>query len=80
VGSLSTCQSSVSGYEGVYDLSGNVWELEDSCNGQSGKADLCRIRVGSFLNDSYSLRCDLDISPGRDNSVISVGFRCCSDP
>jgi hypothetical protein len=29
-GSLSTCQPSVSGYAGVYDLSGNVWEWEDS--------------------------------------------------
>jgi len=31
VATLSTCQSSVSGYTGVYDLSGNVAEWEDSC-------------------------------------------------
>jgi formylglycine-generating enzyme len=75
VGSLSTCQSSVSGYVGVYDLSGNVWEWEDSCSGG------CRVRGGSF---SYStilgLRCDHSNVVDRSSRESDIGFRRCSDP
>jgi formylglycine-generating enzyme required for sulfatase activity len=81
-GSLRICQSSSSGYKGVYDLSGNVWEWEDSCSDTYGLSDNCRLRGGSFNRDDIGLRCDSD----SDSDFLSrdptggdvIGFRCCS--
>lgn len=81
VGSLSTCQSLVSGYTGVYDLSGNMHEWEDSCSGSSGSTDLCRLRGGAFTYQYDStLRCDYDSIGGhkRDDHSAYIGFRCCA--
>ena len=82
VASMSGCQSSVSGYVGVYDLSGNVWEWENSCNGNTGNSDRCRVRGGSFDNDGSALRCDYDHGYGYHRDSVSglIGFRCCSSP
>lgn len=47
VGYLQSCQAPVP-YAGVYDMSGNVWEWEDSCDSTStGATAHCRIRGGS---------------------------------
>jgi formylglycine-generating enzyme required for sulfatase activity len=77
VGTLSTCQSSVTGYTRVYDLSGNVWEWEDSCNG-IGDSARCRLRGGSFLNSSAWLGCGADISNLRSYVYGDIGLRCCA--
>lgn len=82
VGSHPRCQSLVEGYGGVSDLTGNVWEWEDSCSGNAGAADLCRRRGGSFgggIGDGGNQRCDEDSSLARNDSRVNVGFRCCAD-
>jgi sulfatase modifying factor 1 len=81
VGSLPGCQSSVSGYAGVYDLSGNLQEWEDSCNGTTGDQDKCRVRGGAFLGrvDTF-LRCNYGLHTNRGSGNGGTGFRCCSDP
>jgi formylglycine-generating enzyme required for sulfatase activity len=78
VGAAGECQSSGS-YEGVYDLSGNVAELEDSCDGTTGANDLCRIRGGSFYAPGGGLRCRAEDSRHRSEGDRHIGFRCCSD-
>jgi formylglycine-generating enzyme required for sulfatase activity len=79
VGTLITCQSSVSGYGGVYDLSGNVYEWEDSCSG-TGQSARCRMRSGSFLYGGDAL-CSIDfIDDFRSYGLEYVGLRCCSSP
>jgi hypothetical protein len=80
VGTMTSCQSIVNGYAGVYDLIGNVDEWEDSCD----SFDLCRIRGGSFVSES--LRCDIDDNQDgaadgaadRYRSSNDTGFRCCA--
>lgn len=76
-GNLASCQG---GFPGLFDMSGNVWEWEDSCDG-TGK---CRVRGGSFADPdtSEAHRCAYDYAFGnntRDASFNSLGFRCCLD-
>jgi formylglycine-generating enzyme required for sulfatase activity len=78
VGSMSGCQSSVAGYQGVYDLSGNVYEWEDSCDGTTGQQDQCRLRGGSFAYVGGVLRCDGGDYDLRSVARGSVGLRCCA--
>lgn len=74
VGTLESCQTPA----GVFDLSGNVWEWEDCCNG-SGPAAYCKIRGGSAFNaGSTSLRCVENGTGDRNHFYPQVGFRCCS--
>ena len=84
VGSLVNCKSTQTGYTGVYDLSGNAWEWEDSCDGTTGSSDLCRVRGGSFAYaNPGDLRCgDDSTDPHADRLSVdpTLGFRCCSDP
>lgn len=79
VGSLSSCQSSAGGYEGVYDLNGNVREWQDACQTNVG-LQLCRVTGGSYLDDANVSRCGYDGNAFRTFQSYVVGFRCCSDP
>lgn len=74
-GSLYDCAS----WEGVLDLSGNVTEWEDSCDGDEGGSDLCSVRGGSFASEAEELRCDGDDARERSARMADLGFRCCVD-
>jgi formylglycine-generating enzyme required for sulfatase activity len=64
---------------GVYDLSGNVFEFEDSCTGYKDQNDVCPIRGGAFSAFSGQLTCDAPNCLYRFQALEDVGFRCCSD-
>jgi formylglycine-generating enzyme len=72
VGGLPTCQG---GYDGIYDMSGNVWEWTNSCNDQNE----CRRRGGSLYSNAVNARCGIDSVRSRDYRADSQGFRCCAD-
>ena len=83
VASMSNCQSAVSGYQGVYDMSGNAREWLDCCNGLAGTEGSCRTRGGSFESDEGQiLSCSGYGSndSGRVVQLPTIGFRCCSSP
>jgi formylglycine-generating enzyme required for sulfatase activity len=76
-GSMPNCQSSVSGYHGVYDLTGNVYEWEDSCD-EEGLGGFCRLRGGTFYGSDVVLRCAGSDYLVRGLVLNNIGFRCCS--
>jgi Sulfatase-modifying factor enzyme 1 len=89
--SLANCEG---GYPGLYDMSGNAAEWEDSCDGNVGSADHCAERGGSYLDynsgqGNYSASCNSsqsatpNASPRLDRrnaAMPTLGFRCCWDP
>jgi formylglycine-generating enzyme required for sulfatase activity len=67
----------VGGYEGVFDLSGNVWEWEDHCDG-----DRCANRGGAWGHTELALSCpfaSVGYYQDRDIARADTGFRCCGD-
>lgn len=74
---LTTCEG---GYPGLFDMSGNAWEWEDSCDadGADPAKTSCSIRGGDFSEGPSTMGCASSVSqdrigPGR------FGFRCCSN-
>lgn len=81
VGSHSACQSTVTGYSNIYDMSGNVAEWEDACGYPDGAEGQCHLRGGSFDDTQLELSCKtIDGTKTRNHRSGFVGFRCCSDP
>ncbi|MBI5531320.1 MAG: SUMF1/EgtB/PvdO family nonheme iron enzyme [Deltaproteobacteria bacterium] len=79
-GVLQSCQGT-GAYAGVFDMSGNAQEWEDSCNGLQGGADLCQVRGGAFSSGDgkSTLRCSSGlVTVRRDTADPALGFRCCS--
>jgi formylglycine-generating enzyme required for sulfatase activity len=67
------------GYRGLFDLSGNVSEWEDSCESPSGSGDVCRIRGGSVDDFNQGLSCGSDYADPRSAVGGGLGFRCCAE-
>ena len=78
VGSLSSCVATQSSSEGVYDLSGNVWEWEDSCDEYVNDHDFCYFRSGSFNSGRDLLGCAVHMWAERGDYGYDAGLRCCS--
>jgi sulfatase modifying factor 1 len=78
VGTMTQCQSTISGYTGVYDLSGNVWEWEDSCNDTTGQSDQCRLRGGSkcVKREGYAACC---VASSGYSGCTSLSLECDHD-
>jgi formylglycine-generating enzyme required for sulfatase activity len=72
------------GPTGPYQMTGNVAEWEDSCDGTGANAN-CHVRGGSHNsgNTAEALRCDVNRTEQRvpsradDEKLADIGFRCC---
>jgi len=73
-GSLPDCKTP----EGVYDLSGNVWEWLADTATEGDPADLMG---GGFGNDGKSMACEQNERIGQPvtQQGAAIGFRCCRD-
>src|SRR5205814_8830415 len=63
------------GYGGLYDMTGNVEEWIDSCQG-----DTCKAFGGSFQSATEQPKCISFLADKRMVSAERRGFRCCSKP
>ena len=72
--STNVCQGAA---PSLYDMSGNVAEWEDSCNGTAGASDDCHVRGGSFQQQQAALECKANRAQKRDAKLADVGLRCC---
>ncbi|MDI1443684.1 SUMF1/EgtB/PvdO family nonheme iron enzyme [Polyangium sp. 6x1] len=76
VGSLAGC---VGGLPGLLDMSGNLWEWEDACDGATGENDTCRRRGGGYASLATDLDCPTAGGEARGVANATTGFRCCAD-
>ncbi|GAC1394144.1 MAG: hypothetical protein NVSMB47_02680 [Polyangiales bacterium] len=77
VASLGSC---VGGFDGLFDLSGNVREWTDTCFGAtSGGRGNCQVRGGAYSSDPGHLACDQPFYPPPDSTLEDIGFRCCAE-
>ena len=78
VGALATCVGGAS--SALRDMSGNLYEWEDSCDANVGASDSCHIRGGGYLTPgSLNLSCAGSgvAIPRGSATFVDVGFRCC---
>lgn len=75
VGSLLGCTG---GYPGIFDMTGNVYEWEDSCDTDTAAAH-CVQRSGGFFDPSGpSQTCAYSRVAAAGFADNDIGFRCCS--
>lgn len=70
----------VGGYDGLFDMVGNVEEWQDSCGGDGGATEYCRDQAGTYgyPADRTAARCDLLDTDQRNYQGPDVGIRCCA--
>lgn len=71
-GSMEGCEG---GVEGVFDMSGNAFELVAPENAAS---EYYRLLGGMFLNGNDSLLCSMFTIAERPQDINGAGFRCCT--
>lgn len=75
VGSFKQCVGAPSG---VFDMSGNVAEWVDSCNGSANSYDQCTVMSGDYYSNDQDSRCIRTQTRNRNDIYDdTIGFRCC---
>jgi sulfatase modifying factor 1 len=77
VGQAAGC---LGGIAGLYDMSGNVSEWENSCVEEDGGPGRCSWRGGSYVDDDAgALRCGSASTGPRTLAPPGMGIRCCKN-
>ncbi|MBX3188463.1 MAG: SUMF1/EgtB/PvdO family nonheme iron enzyme [Labilithrix sp.] len=76
--SVGTSPGCVGGPPGLFDMSGNIAEWDDSCvTSAGGPDDSCAYRGGEFFHSPEGLTCrEVEVFP-RNNTAPWGGIRCC---
>ncbi|CAN5414517.1 hypothetical protein BH09MYX1_BH09MYX1_64170 [soil metagenome] len=75
---VATYPSCVGGYSGLFDMTGNVAEWIDQCNG-TAKNSACKSQGGDYGSNDNGSKCDSTQDRSRDDANNDwIGFRCCS--
>lgn len=81
VGDAGSRPGCVGGYDGLWDMVGSVFEFENSCSGDNGKTDLCKVRGGSWFHPEATFSSCVGVGrrDTRDEWNNDFGIRCCAD-
>jgi formylglycine-generating enzyme required for sulfatase activity len=78
VASFPSCHAPAGPLATIFDMTGNVLEWEDACDGPTSEAN-CRVRGGWFKSPSEeSLKCSYGATRTRATVEASMGIRCCA--
>jgi formylglycine-generating enzyme required for sulfatase activity len=78
-GSRTGCAGTAKPYSEVFDLSGNVFEWENSCTASpKSTTTRCRTRGGGNMSGTTAT-CAKDDLTNVDTRLAGFGFRCCRD-
>jgi formylglycine-generating enzyme required for sulfatase activity len=67
------------GFADLLNMSGNVAEWENSCQGAASSDDSCGVRGGSYTSPQSGLDCASPDNYARNTTSKFIGFRCCAD-
>jgi formylglycine-generating enzyme required for sulfatase activity len=71
------------GFPGLYGMSGNAAEWEDTCSSSAyndPSTDMCTVRGGSVSDyDPTQLACSSSNDDKRNAQLPIIGFRCCAE-
>ena len=79
VGTFPNCKGTIPPFDAVFDLSGNVHEWTNDCDGTAGEADICLIRGGGAPHTVSQSTCSDPYTVTRIEHFSDTGFRCCAD-
>ena len=72
---MTTCEG---GFSNIHQMSGNVAEWVDACDGSAGASDGCIIRGGSYATTvEAELTCSATATVTRNTRSAEIGIRCC---